>query len=38
MILKSQPRFRSKKCNIFTEEVDKFALSANNDKRMQSVD
>ena len=38
LILKSQQRFRSKKYNVFTEEVNKTELSANNDKRIQSID
>ena len=37
LILKLQQKFRSKK-NVFTEEVNKIALSPNNDKRIQSVD
>ena len=35
LILKSLQRFRSKKHNEFTKEVNKIALSANNDKGMQ---
>ena len=31
LILKCQQKFRSKKINVFTEEVDKIALRANND-------
>ena len=38
LILKSQQRFRSKKQNVFTEEVNKTELSTNNDKRIQSFD
>ena len=38
LILKSQQRFKSKKQNLCTEEVNKNTLSANNDKRIQSVD
>ena len=38
LILKSQQRFRSKKHNVFTEEFNKIALSANNDNRTQSID
>ena len=37
-ILKSQQRFKSKKPNVFTEEVNKIALSANNDKKTQTID
>ena len=38
MILKSQQRFRSEKHYVFIENVNKTALSANNDKRIKSVD
>ena len=34
LILKLQQIFRSKKHNVFTEEVNKIVLSANNDKRI----
>ena len=37
LILKIQPRFRSKNHNIFTEEVKEIALNSNNDK-IQSID
>ena len=37
-ILKTQQRFQSERHNIFTEEINKIALSSTNDKRMQSVD
>ena len=37
LILKSEEKFRSKK-NVFIEEVNKIALSPNNDKRIQSID
>ena len=33
LILKSQQRFKSKRHNVFTEAVNKIALSANNDKK-----
>ena len=36
-LLKSQQRFRSKKHNLFTKEVNKIVLSANIDKRVQSI-
>ena len=36
--MKSQQRFRSKKRNVFTEEVNNIALCANYDKRIQSID
>ena len=38
MILKTQPRFKSEKHNVFIEEINKIALSLNDDKRMQSID
>ena len=38
LILKLQQRFRSEKHNVLTEEVYKIALSANDDKRIQSID
>ena len=38
LILKTQQRFRSEKHNVFTEEINKIALSSNDDKRMQSID
>ena len=38
LILKSQQRFRREKQSVFTEEVNKIALSANDDKRLQSID
>ena len=38
LILKTQQRFKSEKHNVFTEEVNKIALSTNDDKRMQSID
>ena len=37
LILKSQQRFRSKKQIVFTEEVKKIALSANDHKIIQSI-
>ena len=37
MILRSQQRFKSKKHNVFTEKVNKIAMSANNAKRIQSI-
>ena len=37
-ILKSQQRFRIEKHNVFTVKVNNIALSANNDKRIQSID
>ena len=38
LILKSQQRFKCKKYNVFTKQVNKIALSANDDKRIQSID
>ena len=38
LILKTQQRFRSEMHNVFTEEVNKVALNANNSKRRQSID
>ena len=38
LIIKSQQRFRSQKLHVFTEEVDKIALSANDDKRIQLIE
>ena len=37
-ILKTQQRFTSEKHDIFTEEINKIALSSDDDKRMQSID
>ena len=31
-------RFKSERHNVFTEEINKIALSSNDDKRMQSID
>ena len=36
--LKLQQRFRWKKHNVFTENVNRIGLSADNDKRIQSMD
>ena len=33
---KTQKRFKSERCNVFPEEINRIALSANDDKRMQS--
>ena len=38
LVLKAEQRFRSEKHNVFTEEINKIALSSNDDKRMQSID
>ena len=37
-ILKSQQIFKSERYNVLIEEIDKIALSSNDDKRMQSID
>ena len=37
-ILKSQQRFKSETHNVFTEEINKIAISSNDYKRMQSID
>ena len=37
LILKSQQKFRSVKHNVFTEEVNKIALTVYSDTKMQSV-
>ena len=37
VILKTQQRFKSEKQNVFTEEINKMALSLNDNKRMQSI-
>ena len=38
IILKSQQRFKSEAHNVYTEEVNKIALSSNDDKRLQTYD
>ena len=38
IILKSQQRFKSKAHNAYTEEVNKIALSSNEDKMLQTFD
>ena len=35
---KTQQRFKSKRYNVFTEEINKIALSSNDSKRMQLID
>ena len=37
-ILKSQQRFKSERHHIYTEEINKIALSSNDDKRLQTFD
>ena len=38
LILKTQQRFKSERHNVFTKEINKIALSSNDNKRMQSTD
>ena len=38
IMLKSQQRFKSEKHDVYTEEVNKIALSSNDDKRLQTFD
>ena len=38
LILKIQQRFKSKRHNFFTEEINKIASRSNDDKEMQSID
>ena len=38
IILKSQQRFKSNHHNVYTEEINKIALSSNDDKRLQTSD
>ena len=38
IILRSQQRFRSEHHRVYTEEVNKIALSSNDDKRIQTFD
>ena len=38
LLLKTQRTFSSKKHNIFSEKINKIALSSNDDKRIQSID
>ena len=38
VILKSQQRFKSERHNVYAEEVNKIALSSNDDKRLQPFD
>ena len=37
-ILRSQQRFKSNEHNVYTEEINKIALSFNDDKRLMSYD
>ena len=38
LILKTQQRFKSERYNVFAEEINKIALSSNDDKRIESID
>ena len=38
IILKSKPRFKSDCHNVYTEQINKIALSSNDDKRLQTFD
>ena len=38
IILKSQQRFKNEAHDVYTEEINKIALSSNDDKRLQSFD
>ena len=38
IILKSQQRFKSDHHNVYTEQINKIALSSNDDKRLQKFD
>ena len=38
LILKTQQRPKSEKHSVFTEEINKIAISSNDDKRMKSID
>ena len=37
-VLKSQQRFKSERHDVYTEEINKIALSSNEDKRLQTFD
>ena len=38
IVLKSQQRFKSERQDVYTEEINKIALSSNDDKRVQTFD
>ena len=38
IILKSKQRFKSERHDVYTEEINKIALSSNDDKRLQTFD
>ena len=37
-MLKPQQRFKNERHNVYTEEINKIALSSNGDKRLQTYD
>ena len=37
-VVKTQQRFKCERHNVLTEEINKIALSSNDDKRIQSID
>ena len=37
-ILKTQQRFKSERHNVFADEINKFAVSSDDHKRMESID
>ena len=37
-MLKTQQRFKSERQNVFTEEINKIALSSNNDEKIKITD
>ena len=38
IVLKSQQRFKNERHDVYTEEINKIALSSNDDKRLQTFD
>ena len=38
IVLKSQQRFKSERHDVYTEKINKIALSSNDDKRLQNFD
>ena len=38
LLLKTQQRFKSERHSVFTEEINKIALSSNYDKKLKSID
>ena len=37
LTLKTQQRFKIKRCNVFTEEINKISLSSNDDKKFNQL-